>query len=93
MAHVIKHCPHNGIATVEPTEEAEQQWVAELAALASDSKAFYTDCTPGYFNNEGDNERKNYLLEGQYGGGPEQFFAILAQWRAEGEFRGMRLGQ
>ena len=93
VAHIIKHCRDNGIATVEPTEEAEQQWVADLTTLASDSKAFYTDCTPSYFNNEGDNERKNYLLEGQYGGGPEQFFAILAQWRAEGEFRGMRLGQ
>ena len=36
-------------------------------------------------------ENANDLLDGIYGGGPEEFFQILRDWRAKGDLRGLEL--
>ena len=53
---------------------------------------FYSECTPGYYNNEGNTaDNPNGFLAGQYGGGPVAFFRILDEWRKEGALRGLEV--
>ena len=91
VAHVVKRCESEDVAAVEPTRQAELEWLAELQAHSGSSAAFYADCTPSYFNNEGDTQRVNHLLDGNYGGGAEKFFGMLQSWRDDGTMPGMIL--
>jgi cyclohexanone monooxygenase len=52
---------------------------------------FFSECTPGYYNNEGSPDAKNGFLSNVYGGGAVEFFDILSRWREEGELRGLRI--
>ncbi|HEY4548533.1 MAG TPA: NAD(P)/FAD-dependent oxidoreductase, partial [Pedomonas sp.] len=56
LAYIISAVRARGLAVLEPTAEAEQAWIDEIARArdaALRSPGFYEDCTPGYYNNEG----------------------------------------
>jgi len=90
LAHVLGHAAREGHTRIEVTEEAEQAWVetclekagAGLGGLGN------PDCTPGYYNNEG---QPNPLAEQSrpYGEGSIKFFELLEKWREEGRFEGL----
>jgi hypothetical protein len=40
---------------------------------------FLRECTPGYYNNEGRNERDSIWLS-NYGGGPFEYMDVLKDW-------------
>lgn len=48
------------------------------------------ECTPSYFNHEGDVSRLN-VRNSAYGGGPLAFYKIIAKWREEGSLVGLDL--
>ena len=50
------------------------------------------ECTPSYFNHEGEVSRLN-ARNSAYGGGPLAFYRIIAEWRAEGSLCGLELKQ
>ncbi|MGH7018321.1 MAG: flavin-containing monooxygenase [Brevundimonas sp.] len=88
VAHIVKHCDDNGIQSLEPSQEAEEAWVAEVLAFAGFRRAFDQECTPGYYNNEGmpsDTAVRNSF----YGGGPILFLQRLTEWREAGTLPGM----
>jgi len=90
QAHIIAHALDSGLTRVEPTAEAEQAWVDEILSRSVGSPIGGPECTPGYYNNEG---QPNPLAKqsAPYGGGSIQFFRILAEWRAAGAFEGVEL--
>ena len=90
MAHVVGHALGAGVREVEVTAEAEQEWIDTLAANARDVRAFQEQCTPGYYNNEGQPATGGFILNA-YGKGPMPFFALLADWRDAGDFAGLDL--
>ncbi len=48
------------------------------------------DCTPGYYNNEGQPLDRRARLNGTgYPGGPVAFFDLIDRWRTSGEFKGL----
>ena len=51
-------------------------------------EAFFEECTPGYYNNEGQ-PSPAAVRNGSYGGGPIAFVKILEAWREEGGLRGV----
>ena len=51
---------------------------------------FLEECTPGYYNNEGQLSERA-AQNGFYGGGSVAFFKILREWRAAGELAGLEL--
>jgi hypothetical protein len=53
-------------------------------------RQFLEECTPGYYNNEG-KLSELAAQNGFYGGGSEEFFRILREWRASGELSGLEL--
>ncbi len=88
VAHILTEVRNRGGSKVEITPVAEQGWVDEMFAKARMGERFRAECTPGYYNNEGQTGNANGFFTGSYGGGPIKFFELLDAWRAAGEFEG-----
>ena len=52
IAAIVRHAVDGGFGTVEPSRQAEDAWV-ELLLSGPGSMIGGPDCTPGYYNNEG----------------------------------------
>lgn len=90
IAYIIKETLARGASTVEPTEEAQDQWCATVRETAVDNTDFQRECTPGYYNNEGEQQIRSHLGEPYWPG----FYALedlLQTWRDTGEMRGLVL--
>ncbi len=91
IAYVVRHAMETEVRTFEVSEQAETDWVDTIHRSAMNNQQFQIDCTPGYYNNEGKPGPGEGFLGGQYGGGPVEFFQILADWRAEGSLKGLEI--
>jgi cyclohexanone monooxygenase len=90
IAYILKHAIDDDVRTVEVSEAAEAEWVDTIIRFAVLAQQFLEDCTPGYYNNEGKpGERSGQ--NGFYGGGSEEFFRILREWRTAGGLAGLEL--
>ena len=90
IAYVIQNGRKRNARTIEPSAEAEAEWVHTMRVKARSGQRFYTECTPGYYNDEGrPGESGNGFLAGQYGGGPDEYYAIVDAWREEGSMKGL----
>ena len=90
IAAVVAHAEATGAPRVEATEDAEEAWI-ELLAGGTGGFLGNPDCTPGYYNNEGQPiGRRQHLDAGGYPAGPVAFFAFIDQWRSDGRFDGLR---
>ena len=90
IGHVVAQCLHKAIETVEPTEQAERDWVDTIVKLGESRRRFIESCTPGYYNNEGrlsDVEARS----APFGGGPIAFVKLLREWRDRGDFAGLEI--
>jgi len=90
ITHLIQHAKANEARCIEVTPEAEAEWVATVKAKAINALGFLEACTPGYYNNEGQPGAGTGLAGDNYGGGPIEFFAILKEWRDNGEMKGLK---
>ena len=88
IAHILGHARQHNFCRVEASSAGEDEWVETIRRMAIFNQRFLTECTPGYYNNEGRPESGNSFLGSQYGGGPEAFFALLKDWRDGGTPRG-----
>jgi cation diffusion facilitator CzcD-associated flavoprotein CzcO len=89
IRELIQRATSLGAQIIEPTPEAEAEWVATIRAKAIHNQRFQRECTPGYYNNEGKPAPGVGFFGEQYGGGPVEFHDLIRRWRAEGEFRGL----
>jgi cyclohexanone monooxygenase len=90
IAYIVRHALDNDVHAVEVSEQAEEEWVATIIRLAVLAQDFLESCTPGYYNNEGKpGERSGQ--NGFYGGGSEEFFRVLREWRSAGGLQGLEL--
>ena len=90
IAHILRAARERGARTVEVSEAAESEWVETIIRLAVIAQDFLESCTPGYYNNEGKpGERSGQ--NGFYGGGSEEYFRLLREWRAGGDLPGLEL--
>jgi cation diffusion facilitator CzcD-associated flavoprotein CzcO len=87
VAAVVAHMSRNGFDTVEVTKNGEDAWM-ELLAPNPVMRSFLADCTPGYYNNEGQGPSPHSLLAG-YSAGAPAYFRYIEQWRNSGEFEGL----
>jgi cation diffusion facilitator CzcD-associated flavoprotein CzcO len=90
VAHIVRHALETGLREIEVTAAAEDEWLATLAEAARDVRSFQEQCTPGYYNNEGQPGSGGFLGS-SYGKGPTLFFELLAAWRESGQFEGLEL--
>ena len=91
LAHIIGHTLERGARTVEVSQDAEEAWVATIVekGLGAMGALGGADCTPGYYNNEGQAREPSAIQAAPYGGGSIEFFQLLEQWRADGDFAGL----
>jgi cyclohexanone monooxygenase len=87
IAAVVRHAVQGGFGTVEPSAGAEAAWV-DLLLTGPGSMIGGPDCTPGYYNNEGQDAGAAFLGRG-YPYGPSAYFAYIDKWRASGTFDGL----
>ena len=79
-----------GIASIEPTEVAEDEWVQTIIKLARLNEKFLESCTPGYYNNEAKPALRS-LQNTNYGLGPVAFFKVLSDCRDEHQLSGLEV--
>jgi len=91
IAHVVKYCEEDNTNLVEPTLAAEEEWVALIKRNAHRGERFFADCTPGYYNNEGNHDKSNGFLSNAYGKGPVAFFDLLQNWKKSGTYEGLMI--
>jgi cation diffusion facilitator CzcD-associated flavoprotein CzcO len=90
MAWIIGDALKKGIKVVEPSREAQDEYVKTYNEIKLDVSEMLARCPPGYFNNEGAENNKWALFPG-WGYGWDHFEGLLAEWRAKGDFEGMML--
>lgn len=90
LGYILGRCHAEGIAAVEASKDAEDAWIETIERLALMREQFLADCTPGYYNNEG-NVQAMSRRNASYGAGPVAFVKVLEDWRAEGEMKGLEL--
>lgn len=89
IADIIAHAEANGAREVEPTQTAQDDW---LTFITSNQRGLRgnPDCTPGYYNNEGQPISQSDMFNGSgHPDGPVAFFEFLDAWRQTGEFAGL----
>ena len=87
IAHLITQVEDREAKSVEPTPEAEAEWVKLLTGPTFMTE-YQNTCTPGYYNGEGKNEGQGFI-EVQYPDGAVPFYDMLAAWREQDEFEGL----
>ena len=93
VSYIIDEVKKRGKQVAEPTAEAEQQWVDHIVELAGSGAAaskFLQDCTPGYYNREGQPTTAN-VQNSTYVPGIIAFNKLLKDWREAGTLDGVEL--
>jgi cyclohexanone monooxygenase len=88
IATVIAHARTQGFTQVEVTQEAEDAWI-ELLLSGGGMMLGSPDCTPGYYNNEGQDPGMRAKLNVGYPLGAMAYFGYLNEWRTTGRFEGL----
>jgi cation diffusion facilitator CzcD-associated flavoprotein CzcO len=89
LAEMITDANARGYTSLEPTQKAEEDYLA-LVSAPNHMTEYLANCTPGYYNAEG-NAKSNSdgFLQGHYPEGGLRFYEMLAEWRAAGDFAGL----
>jgi len=88
IAQVVTHAEARGFAEVEPTYQAEDAWV-NLILTTEPSLITSPDCTPGFWNNEGQGWSKEFKQAQGHPRGPDGFFKHIDAWRNANAFEGL----
>jgi cyclohexanone monooxygenase len=88
IALIVRHAIGAGAAEVEVTKEAEDAWL-ELLHSGPGSFLGTTECTPGYYNQEGQPtvHGRDFLVG--FPLGAMAYFEYLEGWRTSGTFEGL----
>ena len=92
IAYIISESLKRGVTTVEPSKQAQDDYVRSFHAMEMDLSEFQRTCPPGYFNNEGEVKPKWGLFRG-YGPGWDAFQKLLKEWRDKGDMEGLVLSR
>ena len=89
IALVVAHTLEVGAEEVEVASEAEREWVEGIERNPG-SFMGNAECTPGYYNNEGQPLGREALLNvAGYPAGPVAFFSYIDRWRSSGKYEGL----
>jgi cyclohexanone monooxygenase len=89
IATMVRHALDTGAEEIEVTAEAEEEWLQLLLTGPGMGIIGSPDCTPGYYNNEGQPLGRGAEFLRGYPQGAMAFFSYLADWRDNGRFEGV----
>jgi cyclohexanone monooxygenase len=88
VASVIESARERQAQVLEPTAEAEEGWLQAIREAPNGGARFYMECTPGYYNAEGQPGKLSFFSE-VYGPGPIAFFDLVRDWREKDGMKGL----
>jgi len=91
IAMIVKHAVAHGKSRVELDRGAEEAWV-DLLLSGPGLLLGSQECTPGYYNNEGQDRGPQAKYYVGYPGGAAAYFRYLDKWRNTGKFEGLVFG-
>jgi len=92
ISQVVKHAREVGAQEVEVTKKAEDEWI-ELLLTGAGMMLGGPDCTPGYYNNEGQAPGPSTNLFVGYPHGAKAYFEYIEAWRQSGDYEGLEFRQ
>ena len=84
---MVAHALRQGFDRVEVSKEEEEKWVQLI--LQTPPRVLMNECTPGYYNNEGQTPSPGAKYNVGYPHGATAYFEYLKGWRSSGEFEGL----
>lgn len=90
IAFIVSEAQKRGATTIEASGAAEEDWVQTIIKLGKLREDFLRECTPSYYNDEGNISEKT-LKTGRYGLGSPAFIQLLKGWREDGGMLGLEL--
>jgi len=88
VASLIVRCDSEGVATIEATPEAEDEWLMELYGAAAGAAAYSASCTPGYYNGEQGEVDAKGARNLVYAGSLLDYAGYLERWRRTDDLPG-----
>ena len=88
IAMMVAHAHDTQARVIEVTKEAEDEWMNLLATGPGRMMMGNADCTPGYYNNEGQ-PAENSIVGVGYPAGASAYFRYIDEWRNSGAFEGL----
>ena len=88
IAMMVHHAVDAGAKTVEVSEQAQKDWV-DLLMTGPGMMLGSPDCTPGYYNNEGQPLAEAAQYNRGYPAGATAYFEYIREWRESGDFTGI----
>lgn len=89
--YLIQTCRQLGGTSVETNSTAQDEWGAVFTERMHEFVRFHMECTPSYFNNEGNPDDPNGILANRYPDGALAFFRLLERWRDSGSLDGLQI--
>jgi cyclohexanone monooxygenase len=89
ISQVIAEVDRRGARVVDVEVADEEAWVETVFESSRANMEFLQECTPGYYNNEGQPDAAVSRRNGAYGPGIVAFDHLISDWRDEGEWRGL----
>jgi len=93
IGYIASEALKRGAATIEPSQAAQDAYIKHLRSVAIDNSTWVTECTPSYFNNEGDQKKKRFIFGEPWGEGYYAFEDMLKKWRDKGDLQGLVLSK
>ncbi|MEZ5376823.1 MAG: NAD(P)/FAD-dependent oxidoreductase [Acidimicrobiales bacterium] len=90
ISYIIDETTSRDARTVEPSEDGVEGWLELLRGFYIGGGGFLAECTPGYYNNEGQ-PKGGSGFAGAYPAGPAKFNQLLEDWRSTGTLPGLEL--
>ena len=88
IAGVISACNEQGVETIEPTPEAEDEWLMVLYGRIMGIAKYIVHCTPGYMNGEQGTRSPKASRSLVFAGSLIDYAGHLDRWREAGDFPG-----
>ena len=89
IATVVAEAKRRGATRVEVTQAAQDAWVSLLLTGPGRMMMGSADCTPGYYNNEGQPMGPGAKYNVGYPAGASAYFRYIDGWRKSGKFEGL----
>ena len=91
IATVVAEAKRRGTTRVEVSQKAQDDWVALLLTGPGRMMMGSADCTPGYYNNEGQAMGPGAKYNVGYPYGASAYFRYIDGWRKSGTFEGLEV--
>ena len=93
VAELIETCEADGVATIEASTQAEEEWFNLLMTMVGGLAVYNMSCTPGYLNNEQGAGDMKAARNSPYMGSMLNYARLLEAWRAEGSLAGAEVSK